>query len=213
MLVVLLLVLSGNAWCTTIEINELAHDSIHFTFTNARFVNYNGTRSFSIDVEAEVKTTFRSRDIAFSELELIMLDGDANKIISVTPIMFNSTTFGTVFKLDQSGSKVSTATDVADRAVKAVEVDSGKRHKGTLLFYLPEEFSMIMSLAYKSSNAAVRKAENAYIDLPMEAISSKHIYDELASTEVATNGTVILLEILQKMTEFANLNEPLKAAW
>lgn len=53
--IALVFLIPSAAFADEIEIEGFTHDSVVFTFSNARFVTYEGIDSLSVDVEAEVQ--------------------------------------------------------------------------------------------------------------------------------------------------------------
>lgn len=212
--IALMFLIPSAAFADEIEIEGFTHDSVVFTFSNARFVTYEGIDSLSVDVEAEVRTSFLSRTIDFGDIRLAMYDPNVEKRITVTPSLLNSSTFGTIIRLTSvDGKKIKQRSDIGENAVRSIEVESGKIHKGTLLFPLRQPYTMITSLEYKGVRGAVRKSRNEYIDLGLEDLNSVSVLNHLKATVIPTEGDMILLSILGQMRDFERINEPLKGAW
>lgn len=213
-LVLLAALMWGFAVCASdIEVSSFESDSIRFSFSNPRFVTYNGIYSFSIDLEAKVESAFLSRDIDFANLSLTMMDGQLSEIITVNPSLLNSTTFGTIVQLSPTGNKIDSATGISEGPIKSINVKSGNVHKGTLLFYLPDTFAMIHKVNYNTDGGDIRLSKNVYVDITENDMSISNIKNQLLATPIPTRGHMILLDIYTSIRKFTELNAPLKAAW
>lgn len=210
----MVLLLSCVAVSHAIEVADFTHDSVIFNFSNARFVEYEGVESLSIDVEFEVRTTFLPRTVDIGNLQLIAYDANVENQIYATPSLFNSQTFGTIIRLTpEGGSKVKERSDLENTPVRSLEIESGKTHKGTLLFPLEEPYTLIFAVDYKGTRGVVRRAYNEYIGLSLEDLNYESVLSHLKQVKIPTEGDIILLNILRQMKAFENLNQPLKAAW
>lgn len=212
-MVVILLIIMPAVLGSSLKVSSFEENSIQFLFSNLRFVDYNGVRSLSVDVETKVQTSFLFRDIAFGEMKLLMYSADLAREIEVHPTLFNSITLGTIVNLGISGKTIKERLEIGEEPIKAIKVDSGKTHIGTLLFQLPDTYTMITALSYNKKQGAIRQATNSYLDITADEMNINKIFNELVVTEIPTEGHMVLLDIYKKMKEFTNLNEPLKSAW
>lgn len=195
-----------------IQVESFTHNNVHYSFSNAALILYRNNPAFSVDVEIEVQTTFRPRDVPIARLQLSYFGLDLAAEKHSRPVMLNSSTFGTILYLHPETATI-TGEEEAPGPVGSIAMESGAIHRGTLLFALSPVFSMIHSISLEDTTGTIRKPWNEHIDLPPMEMDWNTIRRILVQTEIPARGHMMLLEILQKMKEFTTLNAPLQDAW
>ncbi len=195
-----------------IQVESFTHNNVLFSFSNAELIAYRGGPAFSVDVEIEVQTTFRPRDVHIAGLQISYFGLGLGHEQHSRPVMLNSSTFGTIIYLHPESATI-TAEEKVSGPVGSITMESGEVHRGTMLFELSPVFALIHSIGLEESTGTIRKPWNEYIDLPPSDMDWTNIRRSLARTEIPALGHMMLLEIMQKMNEFNLLNAPLRDAW
>lgn len=207
-----------------IYIEKMESSSVEYSFSNARFVDYEGRKALSVNVVWYVNTTFLSRTIPLASIRLHYRDKEDLEKRNVTPGAFNSTTFGTIFNLDEkgffsggvevsdSGDKITKKEDITD-SVSGIETESKESHRGSLLFILPQNCVMIYGISIAGKMTGVRNEDNTYIPLKKQDVNVNSIYEILKEVIIPSTGHIALVEIFDAINKFDNLNKPLKGAW
>lgn len=192
-------------------IESLEHNSVNYEFSNLRFTQREGQLAISVDVAAFVATSFRSRDLPLSQLNLVMYHNvmDTMKEIEVSPRFFNSFSFGRILLLDPDGERADSET--FPQNVKSIREDSGNTHRGSLLYFLPDSFSFIHKFSIQRSEAVLRQTQNVYVDIT--AFSPETIFDILCEVVLPAEGHFNLMDIYLAMMRFIEVNDSVKDSW
>jgi len=207
-----------------IYIEKMERNSVEYSFSDARFVDYEGKEALSVDLTWYVNTSFLPRTIPLASIKLHYRDKSNLEKKTAEPAAFNSTTFGTIFNLDttgiftggvkvsDSGDKITEKEDI-EGSVSSIQTDSKEAHRGSLLFFISQNSVMLYGISIGGRMTDVKKARNVYIDLEKEDVNINTIYEVLREVKIPATGHILLGEIYDSINKFSDLNEVLESAW
>lgn len=197
----------------SIQVDSFEEGSIYFTFTNARFTQYEGQRAFSIDVNATVTSMLLSKDVSFANIELLFYvkNGTTLTASAVKPILLNSHNLGRVVRMDPSGPILTASDATASASIKGVNLPKGAAHAGILLFILPDNAVFVHSIRYYGGNGSIREVPNQR--LALDSLDQKVIWSAISSVGIPSQVQMRLLDIYLAMQAFEVMNGSLVSVW
>lgn len=197
----------------SIQADSFEEGSIYFTFTNARFTQYEGQRAFSIDVNATVTSMLLSKDVSFANIELLFYvkNGTTLTASAVKPFLLNSHNLGRVVRMDPSGPIITTSDATAFASIKGVNLPKGAAHAGILLFILPDNAVFVHSIRYYGGVGTIREVPNQHIVL--KSLDQKVIWNAISDVGIPSQVQMHLLDIYLAMQAFEVMNGSLVSVW